>query len=240
VAEPDALHRLLDVQDRDLQADQLRHRRASLPERAALTEQEATLANVDGELEELRGRLGELQRTQKRLEDEIATVEAKAEAENTRLYSGSITSPRELQALQDEIDGLTRRQRSLEDDLLGVLEAAEPLTEQADGLEARRAELTTEADRLRAAIAEAEAEIDGELAALATARDAVAADVPAPLLATYERIRARLDGIGAARLDHGHCTGCHLALPATELDALKRSGDGAIVTHEECGRILVP
>lgn len=235
----DTLHRLLDVQDRDLQADQLRHRRASLPDRLALAEQEASIAAADRELEELRGRLGELQRTQKRLEDEIASIEAKGEAENARLYSGTITSPRELQALQDEIAGLTRRQRTLEDELLDVLEVAEPLAEEADRLETRRDELAGERDRLAAAVAASEAVIDAELAEVVAAREEIAGQLPADLLARYEKIRARFGGIGAARLEGGRCTGCHLALPATELDAVKRSSGDAVVTHEECGRILV-
>jgi predicted nucleic acid-binding Zn-ribbon protein len=236
----DTLHLLLDVQDRDLQADQLRHRRSSLPDRLALAEQEAAIARVDRELEELRGGLGDLQRTQKRLEDEIASIEAKGEAENARLYSGSITSPRDLQALQDEIAGLARRQRTLEDELLDVLEAVEPLAEQADGLEAHREQLQAERDRLTVAVAESEAVIDAELAEVAAARDDVAGQLPADLLARYEKIRDRSGGVGAARLEAGRCTGCHLALPATELDAVKRAAGEMVVTHEECGRILVP
>ena len=240
MAEPDPLHRLLDVQDHDLQADQLRHRRATLPDRVALAEQEAAVARVDRELEELGGRLGELSRTQKRLEDEIASLEAKGEAENRRLYSGTVTAPRELQAIQEEIDGLVRRQRTLEDELLDVLEVLEPLQEEADRLEARRDELAEQSDRLRAAIADAEAVIDGELADVAARRAEAATTVPAALLERYERIRSRLDGVGAARLEAGRCTGCHLALPATELDALKRATGDTVVLHEECGRILVP
>lgn len=235
----DPLHLLLDVQERDLEADQLRHRRSSLPDRLALAEHDAAIARVDRELEELRGRLGELQRTQKRLEDEVASIEAKAASENTRLYSGSVTSPRELQAMQEEIEALGRRQRTLEDELLDVLEAAEPLSDEADGLDARREELDAERTRLTAAIAEAEAAIEADLEKVAAAREELAAGVPPELLERYDKIRARGNGVGAARIESGRCTGCHLALAATELDALKRGRDGAVVVHEECGRILV-
>lgn len=236
---PDPLQLLLDVQDRDLAADQLRHRRASLPDRLALAEQQAAVARLDRELSELRDRLAELQRAQKRLEDEVAGLEAKADAENTRLYSGSVTSPRELQALQDEIDGLGRRQRSMEDDLLDLMERAEPLAEEIDRLEGRRDELSDEGARLTVAIAEAETAIDAELDGVAAAREEVTGQVPADLLATYEKLRGKLDGIAVARLEGVQCTGCHLQLPATELDAVRHAQPGAVVYHEECGRILV-
>lgn len=236
---PDPLQLLLDVQDRDLVADQLRHRHASLPERLALAEQEASVARLDTELAELRERLTTLQRSQKRLEDEIATLEAKAAAENTRMYSGSISAPRELQALQEEIDGLVRRQRSLEDEVLDLLEAAEPLQEEIDRLDLRREALAGEADRVRDLLGAAEAEIDTELASVTAARHELAAALPGDLLTTYERLRERLGGIGVARLEGAQCTGCHLRLPATEVDALRRAAPDAVHFHEECGRILV-
>lgn len=235
----DPLHLLLDVQDRDLAADQLRHRRASLPERVALAEQEAAVARLDVELGEIRERLGELQRSQKRLEDEVATIEAKGEAENKKMYSGTVTSPRELQAMQEEVAALTRRQRELEDDLLDLMEATEPIVEEADRLEARRDELAGEAAAITAAIAEAEAAIDAELAEVAAAREGLATAVPPDLLATYEKLRERLGGIAIARLEGTQCLGCHISLPAVELDAVRRSAPDALVYHEECGRILV-
>ena len=236
---PDPLQLLLDVQDRDLVADQLRHRRATLPERLALAEQQAAVARVDRELAELREQLTEVQRAQKRLEDEVATLDAKAAAENTKMYSGTVTSPRELQAMQEEIDGLGRRQRALEDDLLDLMEKAEPLSEAIDGLEARREELAAEGDRLTIAIADGEVAIDGELAQVAEVRTGLVDGLPTDLLATYEKLRPRLGGIAVARLEGTQCTGCHLSLPATELDAVRHAKPGQIAYHEECGRILV-
>jgi predicted nucleic acid-binding Zn-ribbon protein len=155
------------------------------------------------------------------------------------MYSGSITAPRELQAMQEEIDGLTRRQRGLEDEVLDILEALEPLQQEVDTLEGRREALMGDVERTRAELAEAEAGVDAELAVATGERDALAAQLPADLLATYERLRGQLGGIAVARLQGTQCLGCHLSLPATELDAIRRADPDAVVTHEECGRILV-
>jgi predicted nucleic acid-binding Zn-ribbon protein len=237
---PDPLVLLLDVQAHDLTADQLRHKRASLPERAAMAEQERAIAGVDAELAEVGGRLHELERAQKKLEDEVASVEAKAKAENDKLYSGSVTSPRELQAMQEEIDGLGRRQRELEDEELELMERSEPLTAEVEGLEARKAGFRAEVDRLAGLVAEAEGDLDQQLAAVEADRATVAAGIGADLLATYDKLRDRLGGVAVAKLVGTQCTGCHLSLPATEMDAVRRAAPGAVVYHEECGRILVP
>ena len=201
------LHRLLDVQDRDLALDQLRHRRETLPDRTALAGHQQTMARLDRELAALAEQLTELTRAQKKLEDEIAIVDTKAASETKKLNSGTVTAPREIQSLSDEIDALARRKRSLEDDELELMEQAEPLT--ADVV------------RLRAE------------------RDAAVAEVPAALVERYEKLRAKLGGIAVARLDGDRCLGCHVSLPAMEVDAIRHAPEGTVVTHEECGRILV-
>jgi predicted nucleic acid-binding Zn-ribbon protein len=237
---PDPLELLLHVQAHDLTADQLRHKRASLPERVAKAEQDRAIAGVDAELAEVGARLHELERAQKKLEDEVASLEARSKAENDKLYSGTVTSPRELQAMQEEIDGFARRQRELEDDELELMEQSEPLSAEVDGLEARKADLRVEADRLAGLIAEAEGEIDQQLAGVEADRATVAAGVGDALLATYDTLRARLDGVAVAKLEGTQCTGCHLSLPATEIAAVRKATPGSVVYHEECGRILVP
>ena len=96
-----------------------------------------------------------------------------------------------------------------------------------------------ESAELRAAIANAESDIDAELATEEAARASAVASIPPDLLSLYENLRTRLDGIGAARLVRGSCSGCHLALPATEVDRIKRVPADEIVRCDQCGRILV-
>lgn len=233
------LEALLEVQAHDLTADQLRYRRETLAERSQLQAAERSLVELDRALQVAGGRLADLERVQHRLEDEIDAIEAKALDSEGRLYSGTVQAPRELQALAEEVEGLRRRKRRLEDELIDGMEQAEPVSTEISALEEQRSGVESEASRLRAHLAAAEAEIDAALAAETDARDGVAAVVPPELLATYERLRQRLGGVGVARLDAGRCTGCHLSLPAQELDALRRAPPEEIVRHEECGRILV-
>jgi predicted nucleic acid-binding Zn-ribbon protein len=119
------------------------------------------------------------------------------------------------------------------------MEQAEPLGEYAERLAARQAEAAADAERLRGIIAETEATIDAEAATVSAERDAAAADIPDDLLARYEKLRAKLGGVAVARLEGDLCTGCHVRLPAMEYDVIKHSPPDAVVTHEDCGRILV-
>ena len=85
----------------------------------------------------------------------------------------------------------------------------------------------------------AQAEIDVLLASEVDARAAAADGLPPAVVAEYDRLRARLGGIGAAPLVNGRCGGCHLSLSASELDALRRQPPDALLCCEQCGRILV-
>ena len=233
------LHRLLDVQDRDVTLDQLRYRRGSLPDRTTLGASETAMTGLDRELGALQQQLHELELTQKRLEDEVSMVETKAASENKKLNSGTITAPRELQALAEEVDALGRRQRTLEDGVLEVMEKAEPLAADVDRLTSERASLATEIQRLQASVADQEQAIDREIGDVTAARAGVAAELPDDLLARYEKLRARLGGVAVARLEGDRCMGCHVSLPAVEVDAARHAPADAVVIHEDCGRMLV-
>lgn len=231
---------LLAVQRHDTAIDQLRHRREVLPERSALASVEAELAALEAEAAAVRSRRDDLARQEKALEDEIAGIEAKVADLDRRLYSGTVANPRELQALQADIDSLKRRASELEDRAIELLEAREPVDAELGALEARRAELDGRAGELRARLAEAEAAIDAEVAAEQAARDEAARAVGPALLVRYEDLRARLGGVGAARLEPGgRCSGCNLQLPAVEVARIKREPPEAVVCCEHCGRILV-
>ena len=234
-----SLDALLVVQDHDTLADQLRHRRASLPEREALVAAEARRAKLDAALAEVGGRQHDLARRQQALEDEIASVTGKIADVERRLYGGTVSAPRELQALQADQEALTRHRSGLEDQALELMEQREPVDADVARLEAEGAVVEDEAEQLRTAIAAAEAVIDAELAEEEKQRALAATGLPDDLLDRYEVLRTRLGGIGAARLAGGSCTGCHLTLSATDLDRIKHASPDALFFCENCGRILV-
>jgi predicted nucleic acid-binding Zn-ribbon protein len=230
---------LLAVQEHDTVVDQLRHRRATLPERAELTRVEDELATLERAAAALTAERDEVAHRQKRSEDELAAIEAKIAETQARLYSGAVTIPRELQAMQAEVESMRRRASSVEDDVLEAMTEREPLDEELRSLGERRNALDADGARLRAAIAEAEAAIDAELAAELDARGTAAAGVPDDLAKLYEQLRSKLGGVAAARLVNGRCGGCHLALPATEIDRIRREPPDALIRCDQCGRILV-
>jgi len=233
------LERLLDLQANDTAADQLRHRRKALPERAALVELDRKEAALRAEVAEPQAERDGLAREQKRLEDEIAMVEGKAAHVEKQLYDGSMTSPKEAQALQADLESLKRRQGALEDEVIELMERIEPLDEQLAASLVSFAAIDAERDALKSSLAAAEAVVDEELAQTTAARQALVDAVPATLIAEYERIRGGEGGIGVARLQGSTCLGCHISLAAAEVDVMKRLPADELAYCPDCGRLLV-
>jgi len=237
----DDLGPLLTLQEHDLALDRLRHRRIALPARATVAAAESEIAAIEAEVSVLRAPLSELARNQERLEDEAQALAEQAKAADRKLYSGEVSSPRELQALQADIEQLKRHQRTVEERALAVMEEREPLDAQMHALAATREERSADLSAARADLAEAEGEVDGEIAIEQGLRDTAAASIDAPMLTLYERCRSiAASGIGAARLVGHTCQGCHLTIPATEVDALRKSPPGTVAHCDNCGAILVP
>jgi predicted nucleic acid-binding Zn-ribbon protein len=235
------LEALLAVQAHDTTIDQLRHRSATLPARAEVAAIESQLAELEKKAAEVGTELHAVDRRQKAAEDEVASLDAKITELDKKLYGGTVSAIKELQALQADIESLQRHKAEVEDRELAAMEEREPFDAELGAIDAERARLDDVAGRLRAAIAEAEAEIDREIASEVRVRDDARALVPPVLIDEYDRLRDKLGGVAAARLEPGgRCGGCHLSLPAQEVARIKRELPiDALIHCEQCGRILV-
>jgi len=231
---------LLALQDQDIKVDQLEHKLATLPERAAVDTNAKAQADLAAQTAVVQERRDAIARDQKRLEDEVATVESHAAEVNDKLYNKGITSPKELQALQADLDSIKRHQNTLEDRVIELMEAAEPVDAELAGLGARKAVLDAEGDAARAALTAVAGETEAELAEARTTRADLAGGVGPEQLKTYESLRPQFEGIAVARLVGTNCGGCHLMLSNVALEEIRHLAPGAVGQCEECGRILVP
>jgi len=240
VTTPTGLDPLLVLQEHDSALDRLRHRRETLAEREALAAAEWNAAAVAGRRAAARARRDELLREEQRLDDEAQALQAKASDVERKMYSGEISSPRELQAMQADVEQLRRFQRGLENRELELMEEREPLDVTVAELDGESAALADDLDRLRRALVAAEAEIDADEARERAARAETAALIAPALVAEYDRCRTQARGVGVARLIGSNCQGCHLSIPSTEVERIRKAPEGTIAHCDNCGCILVP
>jgi hypothetical protein len=232
---------LLIVQELDTTLDQLRHRKAGLPERAALAEAESRLGAIATRNADAQNRLDELGRKSKRIEDEVALLDEKIGKEEDKLYKSGMTSAKDAQMLQEEIASLRRHKVDLEDGIIELMERIEPVDAETGSLADERETVEQEMAELRTTLEAAEGEIDGEIAEASSRRADEASQVEPALLDEYATLRSQMDGVAVASFSDGRCHGCPLNLlhPAVETDRINHQPPDAVIHCDECSRILV-
>ena len=233
------LAQLLVVQEHDSTIDRLLHSRTVLPEFAALAMIDDEQAHLDSERDVVANQRHAVTREQQRLEDEAALITDRIDRENGRLYDGSVTAHKDLQAIQAEIETLNRRRTEIEDGVLEAMEQGEPLDAQLEEFDRKLAAIAERRAQATESLAASEATIDAEVESERNERASAVADVAPDLVELYEATRRDCGGVGICRLIDKTCQGCHLSLPAVEYDRLRKEPDDAIVRCAECNRILV-
>jgi predicted nucleic acid-binding Zn-ribbon protein len=238
-ASPEAQLRLLELADIDAELTRLEHRRRGLPEHAELSRLEQRDRELRDELAVLQAQEGDLRREQVKAEADVEQVRTRIDRDRARLDAGQVSSPRELENLQSEIESLHRRQSDLEEVVLDVMERQETTGSRLQAAGAEREQVGADAAVAIASRDAALGEIGEQAGKAADRRAAVLADEPADLVDLYERLRVQHGGVGAAALRRGRCEGCHLSLNTVDINAIRAADADEVLRCEECRRILV-
>jgi predicted nucleic acid-binding Zn-ribbon protein len=237
-ADPQAQRRLLDLQALDTTLNQLAHKRRTLPQIAQLDQLARDIVAAQDARVSAQVTVDDLDRDIARLEKDVEQVRQRKSKDQDRLVNGHAPA-RELEALQHEIASLDRRKSELEDSELELMEKRESAQAALDQVSARETAVRAERDTV-------EKQRDGLLADIAkdeefkaAGRKPLVADLPADLVALYDRIRESSGGIGAALLRAGRCEGCRLELSGSDKAAIRAAAPDDVVRCEECRRILV-
>ena len=162
-ASPAEQQELLRLQSLDTRLQQLAHRLGALPQAAPLSALAARDTAVRGTRAEAIGGLEDARAELKRLESDVAVVEARIARDGDRLQHTS--SVKDVAALGSELSSLAKRLSDLEDQELVVMERVETAEATLAGIDADRASIAGETATL-------EAERDEAAAGLPTERDA--------------------------------------------------------------------
>ncbi len=232
-------HPLLAVQHLDITLGQIRHRLATLPERAAVESADAVLVSIEAERAAIEAGRAATRRDEKRLEDELATLEERITRLDRTLYGGGITSPKDAMLAQDELESLKARRSDLEDRIIALLDELEPSDTVLAALVDRRGAVESERAVALAALDDREVAVGGERDVVAAERAAVAATIDAAALSDYERLRVELAPATVVTFDGSRCVGCPSVMPAVERDRMRRVAAGSVAHCGECDRVVI-
>ena len=225
---------LYDVQDFDLKISVIQESLAKI--RAKIAD-DSPLNFAKAKAQHAHDRTSELTRQRKELEHTIADIEERLKTVETRLYGGSVTSPKELTATEEEHGFISEQIRYTEDKLLGVLLDIELAEEEQRRSNDILVNVETKRPAELANLHHSEQIMSKDLVSLNQAREQITPMVPTQILSLYEALRKTKKGRAIATVERGMCQGCRLTSPTSELQRA-RSSNG-VVQCNSCRRILL-
>ncbi|MBM3948522.1 MAG: hypothetical protein FJ312_04635 [SAR202 cluster bacterium] len=203
--------------------------RAKLADNSAVNAVKARLARVQEALD-----ASSVQR--RTLEREAEDFREKLKRMDAKLYSGTVTNPRESEAIQKEKVFTLGQQQENDNRLLEVMVAIEEAQANKGKLTEELVRLQTEREASIVDLKAEEEELAREAAELTQERAEKSEDIPPVEMARYESLRKSRGGQAIAKVVGGVCQGCRVALPSGELQRVK-SGQGTVQCNS-CRRLL--
>ncbi|NDD27836.1 MAG: hypothetical protein EB084_06160 [Proteobacteria bacterium] len=172
---------------------------------------ERKLGELDTQRQGLRTKL-------KDTELRLATVESHIRDIEKKLYSGSTVNSKELAGYSQELELLKKQKGDLEDTVLALMEQVESTAAEAAAVQARLEKARKELGEHHDKVGSSKRETEAQLTQVREKRTEQATEIEEGLLARYDRIRARKEGIGIVRIESGACGECGARIT----DAVKR------------------
>lgn len=166
----------------------------------------------------------------------LEDVERRLKQQEQRLYNGSVTNAKELNALQQEVQNLRAQQARQEEKALEMMEAAEVLREVAE----RKVQAVEEAEKswklTNAAGVARRDQLTEKLQELHGKRTEWTAALDDELVKRYEGMRKTKQGRVISKVEQNSCQWCRVILTPSELQRVRISSE--LQTCSNCGRIL--
>ena len=176
------------------------------------------------------------QKELKRAEEEVQAQQLRIEHNQTSLYSGRISNPKELQDLQLEAEALNRHRLALEDIQLEKMmvfeEAHAKLVSAQETLEATRAQRAVE----HRTLGSEQNKLNEEKQRLESERFTAVSGISKEDLKVYQGLRKSKGGLAVAKVKNKTCSACGAELSASLAQAARSPNE--LTRCDNCKRIL--
>lgn len=189
-------------------------------------------------LEKAEALLSPLQTQLRDLELQTQSAQTKRKSTEERLYSGTVTNPKELEDMQREITSLKGRQSNLEEQTLDLMLQIDEAQTQIDEAQTNLNDIVEAAEAENADLIEERETLHAEVDALKSQRQTTLADITSDNINTYERLRPQKANRPIGRLTPDDtCSACGIKQNNTVAKAIKQGED--LTPCINCKRILV-
>ena len=226
--------KLFELQKLDLNLEKARRKLAQLKQALGESDElgsaRKTVADTEAELHRWHT-------AQKNAELESQALAQQIDGKDKELMSGRVSNPKELEALQANVEALRRQRSTVEDTGMDALLHVETLNQQLVTAQESLRQIEVKWNGSQADLLQEDAKYKRIYAQLKQQRDTLAQSLPPADIKHYEDLRTRKAGIAISPLQNGQCGVCHILVPTGVVSAA-RSRKNEAVTCPSCGRVL--
>ena len=227
------LKTLIDLQGVDTRIAAHEAEAARLPKEIAAIHAEIESAKKD--VDAGKTRLDAAKKDQRTREKDLEVVQAKRSKTEGRLYE--VKTNKEYSAVLAEIEEIKQEKGRVEEEILVLMESQERLTADIKDAEGRFKSRETQGKQEEAALQEKLRAVEADLALVRTERAELARQLPAPVLADYDKLLKARGGLALAQVVKPNlCGGCRMTVTPQRLQELR--AQSALLPCESCGRYL--
>jgi predicted nucleic acid-binding Zn-ribbon protein len=226
------LQRVITLQRLDSTAQDAQRRLAEQPERERAFEARLDVARQ--KVADAKNRLTESQNARRLLEKEVAVHQGRLSKFRDQLMA--VKTNQEYQAMQKEIEFAQAEVKGIEDKVLERMLEADDLSASLKRAEAELAKEQKSVEADRRALAAELADLNALVERAAAERAELVSTIDPQVMAVFELVARRRNGVAVAEARDGICTICHVRLRPQLFNNVRRND--AIVQCENCQRIL--
>ena len=227
------LKTLIDLQGVDARIAAHEAEAARLPKEIAAIHAEIETAKKD--VDAGKARLDAAKKDQRTREKDLEVVQAKRSKTEGRLYE--VKTNKEYSAVLAEIEEIKQEKGRVEEEILLLMESQERLTADIKDAEGRFKTREAQGKQEEAALQEKLRAVEADLALVRTERAELARQLPAPVLADYDKLLKARGGLALAQVVKPNlCGGCRMTVTPQRLQELR--AQSALLPCESCGRYL--
>jgi hypothetical protein len=223
---------LISLQECDSQLVKLSAKKIKLPEKIRKMEEDFQSNKAIIELN-------------KRKHDELKAQRADCETKVKKLNEGMVKTKerllevknnKEYQAMLKEIETAEKTRGDIETQIIALMEEMDKLSVLVKKDDETLKQATLKYEEERKIIEDDLSAVDADTASWTEKRVGLQKSVPADLLAQYERVKKRNNGVGVISVWKAVCSGCHMNIPPQLYNELQRSND--LLSCPNCNRIM--
>lgn len=192
---------------------------------------------VKEKYDEINSRYSDIESKRKKLEDTVEMQNEKIKSNEKKLFSGTITSSKEIENYQEEVKILRKKNSEMEDQILELMMRLEEMSEEVKKADIEKNKVDEEIKRIKEEMDEKLEVLKHIIEGLEKRKADIILKIPDDYLKKYNQIKVKKGGIAVSVLKDNFCDVCNMEIPT--IDAEKMVDADELYRCPLCGRIAV-